>query len=203
MTAGRPENRAPVLREDQIERYARHILLPDVGGVGQKRLLAAVVVVELGPDPAAESVALAYLAAAGVGRLVLAGDADGAITDAEVRAGILLGAGDVSRPRIQAITDRIAALNPDVRVERAPAAGPEASIAASPEANTATEGAVHLAPAPPGPPGLRGLPALGPGAGPAAMSGPTAVAGALVRGGARAVRTLSQLVEPDRAIEPS
>ena len=174
-----------MLREDQIERYARHILLPDVGGVGQKRLLAAAVVVDLGPDPAAESVALAYLAAAGVGRLLLAGDADGAITEAEARAGILLGAGDVGRPRIQAITDRIAALNPDVRVERAPAAGPEDSL----EDTIAAQGAVLLAP---GPPGL-----------PAAMSGPAAVAGALLRGGARAVRTLSQLIEPNRVIEPS
>jgi hypothetical protein len=188
-----------LLREDQIERYARHILLPDVGGVGQKRLLAAAVVVELGPDPAAESAALAYLAAAGVGRLLLAGDADGAITEAEARAGILLAASDAGRPRIEAIADRVAALNPDVRVERAPAAGPDAS----PEADIDAHGAVLLAPAPPGLPGVPGLPGPGPGAGPAAMSGPTAVADALVRGGARAVRTLSQLVEPDRAIEPS
>jgi hypothetical protein len=182
-----------LLREDQIERYARHILLPDVGGVGQKRLLAAAVVVELGPDPAAESAALAYLAAAGVGRLVLAGDVAAAITDAEARAGILLGAGDVGRPRIEAITERIAALNPDVRVERAPAAG------------VADRNAVPLAPALPAPgPGTPGTPGTGGGpVAPPAMAGPTAVADALVRGGARAVRTLSQLVETDQAIEPS
>jgi hypothetical protein len=186
-----------LLREDQIERYARHILLPDLGGVGQKRLLAAAVVVEIGPDPAAESAALAYLAAAGVGRLLLAGDLDGAITDAEARAGILLGAGDAGRPRIQAITDRIAALNPDVRVERAPLPGAAAGADA--------QGAVLLAPQPPGLPGLAAPSPDAPGtdADAAAMSGPTAVADALVRGGARAVRTLSQLVAPDRAIEPS
>jgi hypothetical protein len=180
-----------LLREDQIERYARHILLPDVGGVGQKRLLAAAVVVELGPDPAAESAALAYLAAAGVGRLLLAGDVDAAITDAEARAGILLGAGDVGRPRIAAMTARIAALNPDVRVERAPAADAASG-----------HGAVPLAPGP-------ALPAPGPGtpgtsaarAAESAASGPAALADALIRGGARAVRTLSQLIEPDGGIE--
>jgi hypothetical protein len=169
-----------VLREDQVRRYARHILLPDIGGVGQKRLLAAVVVVELGPDPAAESAALAYLAAAGVGRLLLAGDVDGAVTEAEAAVAILLGASDVGRPRLAAITDRIAALNPDVRVERAPAGAP-------------APGSVPLAPAPALP--AAGLTPFG--------LGPTAVADALIHGGARAIRTLSQLAKPDQVTEPS
>ena len=51
--------RAVALREDQIRRYGRHVLLPDVGGRGQERLLAARVVVELGPERAAEVAALA------------------------------------------------------------------------------------------------------------------------------------------------
>lgn len=176
-----------MLREDQVQRYARHILLPDIGGVGQKRLLAGTVVVELGPDPAAESVALAYLAAAGVGTLLLAGDPDAPVTEAE--AGILLGTDDVGRPRIQAVSERIAALNPDVRVQRAPDGEP-----AEPAA-----GPVPLAPAP----ALPSLGALAPaGPAPAPAPSPAAVADALIRGGARAIRTLSRLAKPDGATEP-
>lgn len=54
------------LREDQIQRYARHILLREVGGVGQARLLASRVLV--GGAAGAEA-ALVYLTAAGVGSL--------------------------------------------------------------------------------------------------------------------------------------
>ena len=104
------------LREDQIQRYARHILLPDVGGRGQERLLAAAVEVELGAGRAAEATALAYLAAAGVGRVFLTGDVDGAPGDDEIAGGILYGAGDRERPRGVAARERIAALNPDVSV---------------------------------------------------------------------------------------
>lgn len=173
-----------MLREDQARRYARHILLPDVGGVGQKRLLAAAVLVEIGLDPAAESVALAYLAAAGVGRLVLAGDVDAAVTGAEARVAVLLGASDIGRPRFDALIERIAALNPDVRVERV-STRPAGAPAPTP-----------LAPAPPPVPATTALTAL-----PASPA--SAVAEALVRGGARAVRTLSQLAKPDGAIKPS
>lgn len=110
------------LSDDQVRRYARHILLPDVGGRGQERLLAAAVAVEVGPGRAAEVAALTYLAAAGVGRLALVGDPQGALEPAEAASGILYGEADVGRPRIEAIRARIGALNPDVRVlEEAPA----------------------------------------------------------------------------------
>jgi molybdopterin/thiamine biosynthesis adenylyltransferase len=104
------------LREDQIRRYARHVLLPDVGGVGQERLLAAAVRVEIGPGSGAEIAALVYLAAAGVGTLILGGDADGAVTAAEVATGIAYGSSDLGRPRREALTRRLAALNPDVTI---------------------------------------------------------------------------------------
>lgn len=102
------------LREDQVMRYARHVLLPDVGGRGQARLLAAAVVVELAG--AAECAALAYLAAAGVGRLFLTGDTERALGEREIARGILYGAGDRGRPRGQAVIERLRALNPDVEV---------------------------------------------------------------------------------------
>ena len=104
------------LRDDQVRRYARHILLPDLGGRGQERLLAAAVTVEVGPGRAAEVAALTYLAAAGVGRLAVLGDPRGALEAPEAASGILYGEADIGRPRIDAIRARVAALNPDVAV---------------------------------------------------------------------------------------
>ncbi len=104
------------LRDDQVRRYARHILLPEVGGRGQERLLAAAVAVEVGPGRAAEVAALTYLAAAGIGRLALLGEPRGALEASEAASGILYGEADIGRPRIDAIRARIAALNPDVTV---------------------------------------------------------------------------------------
>ncbi|MAE04735.1 MAG: hypothetical protein CMH76_00205 [Nitrospinae bacterium] len=58
------------LAEKQVQRYSHHILLPQVGGKGQERLLASAVAVAFGPGGAgAASVAVTYLAAAGVGRI--------------------------------------------------------------------------------------------------------------------------------------
>ena len=123
------EARTPVaLRDDQIRRYARHVLLPDVGGRGQERLLAAAVVVELGAERAAEVAALAYLAAAGVGRLILAGDPGGALGEAEIARGILYGAADRGRSRGQAARARIAAINPDVEVVEGAGAPPAEAL---------------------------------------------------------------------------
>jgi len=104
------------LRDDQVRRYARHVLLPDVGGVGQERLLVAAVRVEIGPSRHAEVAALVYLAAAGVGTLALAGDLDGAVTAADAAAGIAYGAADIGGPRGAALARRVAAINPDVRI---------------------------------------------------------------------------------------
>jgi len=59
------------LSEGQIERYARHLILPELGGRGQRLLLDAQVAL-LGEGAAAEEAAL-FLAAAGVGRLTLDG----------------------------------------------------------------------------------------------------------------------------------
>ena len=53
--------------DDQLERYSRHILLPEVGGVGQEKLLAASVLVVGAGGLGAPM--LQYLAAAGIGRL--------------------------------------------------------------------------------------------------------------------------------------
>lgn len=110
------------LSETQVRRYSRHILLPDIGGRGQRRLLDGAVRVMVGSERIAELVALAYLAAAGVGTLVLAGDTETPPTADELRWGLLLGAADGQRSRHAAISERVAALNPDVRVTTEPVA---------------------------------------------------------------------------------
>jgi len=62
------------VRDEQVRRYARHILLPDVGGLGQTALMVSSAKIELREsEPFAELVAAQYLAAGGVGTIVLAG----------------------------------------------------------------------------------------------------------------------------------
>jgi hypothetical protein len=62
------------VRDEQVRRYARHILLPDVGGLGQTALMVAHAKIELREsEPLAELIAVQYLAAGGVGTIVLAG----------------------------------------------------------------------------------------------------------------------------------
>jgi hypothetical protein len=60
------------MRDEQVRRYSRHIMLPDVGGLGQTALMVASAKVTMREsEPAAELVAASYLAAGGVGRLVM------------------------------------------------------------------------------------------------------------------------------------
>lgn len=62
------------MRDEQVRRYARHILLPDVGGLGQTALMVSAARIELRePEPEAELTCALYLAAGGVGTLVLRG----------------------------------------------------------------------------------------------------------------------------------
>src|SRR6266540_2835661 len=96
------------LSDDQMRRYSRHLLLPELGGVAQARLGdGAVAIASL--DAAGQAAAL-YLAAAGVGRLVVR---DAGVVEA---AGPLFEAEDVGRTRRDAAAVRVAALNPDCRV---------------------------------------------------------------------------------------
>jgi molybdopterin/thiamine biosynthesis adenylyltransferase len=107
------------LSEAQIRRYSRHILLPDVGGTGQSRLLAATVSIDLATDTPAAIAAATYLAAAGIGTLVLTGGS-GAVSETDLRTGIALGARDLGRPLFDAVADRLRAINPDVRITDTP-----------------------------------------------------------------------------------
>ncbi len=75
------------MRDEQVRRYARHILLPDVGGLGQTALMVSTARVELHEsDPAAELICAQYLAAGGVGTIVLGGATDAQTTEIVARA---------------------------------------------------------------------------------------------------------------------
>ena len=101
------------MRRDQLERYKRHLSLTEVGSEGQRVLLESrVLVVGAG---GLGSPALYYLAAAGVGTL---GIVDPDVVDASnLQRQILYGTPDVGRGKLEAARERIAQLNPDVRVE--------------------------------------------------------------------------------------
>lgn len=65
------------MRDDQVQRYARHVILPDVGGLGQTALMVATARLRLrDSDPLAEVIAGSYLAACGVGTVVVTAATD-------------------------------------------------------------------------------------------------------------------------------
>ncbi|MEM5947417.1 HesA/MoeB/ThiF family protein [Spirochaetia bacterium 38H-sp] len=101
------------LREDQIYRYSRHILLPEVGGDGQKKILNARVLV-IGTGGLGSPVAY-YLAAAGVGTI---GIADGDNVDlSNLQRQILHFTEDLGKPKVESAKKKLMALNPDVNID--------------------------------------------------------------------------------------
>ena len=103
------------LTDDQLDRYARHIVLKEIGGEGQRRLLdSAVVLVGAG---GVGSPALQYLAAAGIGRLKVIDD-DRVSLD-NLQRQILFGTADVGRTKVEVAGEASRRLNPDVRFEEA------------------------------------------------------------------------------------
>jgi len=107
----RTEN-AKDFTDDQVHRYARHIILDEVGGAGQRRLLDSRVLV-VGAGGLGSPAAL-YLAAAGVGTIGLA-DFD-AVDLTNLQRQILHGTEDVGHPKTESGARRLRALNPDVDV---------------------------------------------------------------------------------------
>ncbi len=100
----------------ELDRYARHIVLPDVGGAGQARLKAAAVVM-VGAGGLG-SAALPYLAAAGVGRLTLIDDDVVALSNLQRQT--LYQTADIGHPKARVAAERLAALNPHVALRAVP-----------------------------------------------------------------------------------
>lgn len=100
-----------VLSDAQLDRYARHIVLREIGGEGQRRLLEArIAVVGAGGIGAP---AIQYLAAAGVGTLKVIDD-DAVALD-NLQRQVLFATDDVGRPKTEVAGEVVARLNPDVR----------------------------------------------------------------------------------------
>jgi adenylyltransferase/sulfurtransferase len=98
----------------EIERYARHVLIPDVGMEGQRRLNnARVLVVGAG---GLGSPALMYLAAAGVGTIGLVDD--DVVELSNLQRQVIHGVADLGRRKSESAADRLASVNPMVRVVR-------------------------------------------------------------------------------------
>jgi adenylyltransferase/sulfurtransferase len=98
--------------EDQVRRYARHIILPGIGGEGQQKLIDSRVLV-IGAGGLGSPAAM-YLAAAGVGTLGLV-DFDH-VDVSNLQRQILHDTSDVGRPKVASATDRLNKLNPNVEV---------------------------------------------------------------------------------------
>src|SRR5437899_1226288 len=103
----------PELSKDEIKRYSRHLIMPEVGIDGQRKLKAAKVLC-IGAGGLGSPVAM-YLAAAGVGTL---GIVDFDVVDfSNLQRQILHGTPDVGRSKLASAKDRLAAINPGVKIE--------------------------------------------------------------------------------------
>ncbi|MGH2662273.1 MAG: HesA/MoeB/ThiF family protein [Actinomycetota bacterium] len=98
--------------EDQVRRYARHVILPGIGGDGQRRLMDASVLV-IGAGGLGSPAAM-YLAAAGVGTIGLV-DFD-RVELSNLQRQLLHDTADVGRPKVESGKERLAGLNPNVEV---------------------------------------------------------------------------------------
>src|SRR3954466_15370767 len=106
----------PPLSAAELERYARHIVLAEVGGPGQQRFKAARVLV-IGAGGLGAPVAL-YLAAAGIGTIGIVDD--DVVSLSNLQRQVIHGTPDIGRPKVESAADAVARLNPHVAVERHP-----------------------------------------------------------------------------------
>ncbi len=109
-----PNTNLPELSTDELARYARHLILPEVGVEGQRKLKAARVLC-VGTGGLGSPLAL-YLAAAGVGTLGLV---DFDVVDASnLQRQILHSTRDVGRSKLESAAEKLAALNPTVQLAK-------------------------------------------------------------------------------------
>src|ERR1700761_423258 len=100
------------LSKEQINRFKRHLILPEVGMEGQKKLLNAKVLC-IGAGGLGSPIAL-YLAAAGVGTIGLV-DVD-VVSPSNLQRQVIFGASVVGEPKVSAAAKRLRDLNPDCNV---------------------------------------------------------------------------------------
>lgn len=101
------------LSDVQLERYARHIVLREVGGEGQRRLLESRIAV-IGAGGIGSPL-IQYLAAAGIGSLRIIDD--DRVSLANLQRQVLFGTADEGEEKVERAANAVARLNPDVRVE--------------------------------------------------------------------------------------
>lgn len=106
-------HKSPSLNAEQIERYARHIVLPEIGGKGQQRLTNARVAM-IGAGGLGSPV-LTYLAAAGVGQLTVIDDDDVSLSNLQRQTLHITNA--VGQPKVKSAAAQIGAINPHVQVD--------------------------------------------------------------------------------------
>jgi molybdopterin-synthase adenylyltransferase len=100
------------LTDQQLDRYARHIVLKEIGGGGQMRLLQSRVTV-IGAGGIGAPVLL-YLAAAGVGHLTIIDDDQ--VNLSNLQRQILFATGDVGADKVDVATTRLGQINPDIQI---------------------------------------------------------------------------------------
>jgi sulfur-carrier protein adenylyltransferase/sulfurtransferase len=107
------EDGLPPVSQEELLRYSRHLILPEVGLAGQRKLKAASVLC-VGAGGLGSPLAL-YLAAAGVGRIGIV-DFD-RVDESNLQRQILHGTSDVGRLKLESARDRLADINPHVAIE--------------------------------------------------------------------------------------
>ena len=106
----------PTLNQDEIRRYSRHLVMPEVGREGQERLKVARILV-VGTGGLGSPVAM-YLAAAGIGKLGLV-EFD-RVEESNLQRQVLFGQSDIGRPKIEVAQARLREINPLIEVTTHP-----------------------------------------------------------------------------------
>ncbi len=109
----RAEKELPTLNNDEYARYSRHLILPEVGLEGQRKLKAARVLM-IGTGGLGSPSGL-YLAAAGIGTLGIV-DFD-VVDESNLQRQIIHGTKDIGRPKIASAKDRLRDINPNTKIE--------------------------------------------------------------------------------------
>jgi len=112
MPLGRSPGTLPPLSQEEVLRYSRHLIIPELGVEGQRRLKDARVLM-VGAGGLGSPIGL-YLAAAGVGRLGIA-EFD-VVDETNLQRQVIHGTKDVGRRKVESARDRLRDLNPNVEV---------------------------------------------------------------------------------------